>query len=148
MGLWKGLRWGRSTSWWSWSTFMILFGAPWAPPRSSRRSLVWYARKGQDQVQRIHGLGKTEQGHEHQADGGKSLSSWRPNLLQASTSDIKLLLNRSHQKLDVPRRQVSRWFGPARILGLETKVAYEGQVRQLHRMAWLISQGRLKRVHT
>ena len=55
---------------------------------------------------------------------------------------------RSHQKLDVPRRQISRWFGPARILGLETKVTYEGQVRRPHRMAWLISQGRLKRVHT
>ena len=39
---------------------------------------------------------------------------------------------RSHQKLDVPRRQISRWFGPARILGLETKVTYDGQVRQPH----------------
>eukprot|EP00435_Cladocopium_sp_Y103_P068725 s815_g32.t1 len=55
---------------------------------------------------------------------------------------------RSHQKLDVPRRQVARWYGPARILGLETKVTYSGQVRQPHRLAWIISQGRLKRVHT
>ena len=55
---------------------------------------------------------------------------------------------RSHQLLDVPRRRVARWFGPARILGLETKVTYNGQVRQPHRVAWLISQGRLKKVHT
>ena len=48
---------------------------------------------------------------------------------------------RSHQKLDVPRRQTSPSFGP-------TKVTYEGQVRQPHRLAWIISQGRLKRAHT
>eukprot|EP00435_Cladocopium_sp_Y103_P011911 s1821_g3.t1 len=55
---------------------------------------------------------------------------------------------RSHSKLDIPRRRVARWFGPARILGLETKVTYNGQVRQPHRLGWIISQGRLKRVHT
>ena len=52
---------------------------------------------------------------------------------------------RSHQKLDVPRRQISRWFGPARILGLETKVTYEGQVRQPHRLAWIISSGKAEK---
>ena len=53
---------------------------------------------------------------------------------------------RSHQLLDVPRRQVARWYGPG-ILGLETKVTYNGSIRQPHRFAWVISQGRLKRVH-
>ena len=43
---------------------------------------------------------------------------------------------------------MARWFGPARILGLETKVTYNGQVRQPHRLGWPISQGRLKRAHT
>ena len=55
---------------------------------------------------------------------------------------------RSHKMLDVPRRQIARWYGPARILGCETKVTYDGQVRQPHRLAWIVSQGRLKRVHT
>ena len=99
-------------------------------------------RKGQDQVQRAHGPGEAEQGHEHQA------RAYHPGDLVYYKRHQAPAEGRSHQKLDVPRRQISRWFGPARILGLETKVTYEGQVRQPHRMAWLISQGRLKRVHT
>ena len=55
---------------------------------------------------------------------------------------------RSHQLLDVPRRNVARWYGPGRILALETKVTYDGFVRQPHRIAWIISAGRLKRVTT
>ena len=99
-------------------------------------------RKGQDQVQRAHGPGEAEQGHEHQA------RAYHPGDLVYYKRHQAPAEGRSHQKLDVPRRQISRWFGPARILGLETKVTYDGQVRQPHRMAWLISQGRLKRVHT
>ena len=37
--------------------------------------------------------------------------------------------------------------GPARILALETKVTFLGEIRQPHQLAWIISQGRLKRVH-
>lgn len=55
---------------------------------------------------------------------------------------------RSHALLDVPRRHVARWFGPARVLALETKVTYDGHVRQPHRIAWVIASGRLKRVTT
>ena len=55
---------------------------------------------------------------------------------------------RSHQQLDVPRRSLARWYGPGRILALETKVTYDGYVRQPHRIAWIISSGRLKRVTT
>ena len=54
---------------------------------------------------------------------------------------------RSHHLLDIPRRRVARWYGPARILALETKTSYEGQVRQPHLVAWIIASGRLKRVH-
>lgn len=54
---------------------------------------------------------------------------------------------RSHQLLDIPRRRVARWYGPARILALETKNSYEGQVRQPHLVAWIIASGRLKRAH-
>ena len=53
---------------------------------------------------------------------------------------------RSHQLLDVPRRNVARWYGPARVLALETKVTYDGHVRQPHKVAWIIASGRLKRV--
>lgn len=56
---------------------------------------------------------------------------------------------RSHQSLDVPRRRVARWYGPARVLATETKVSYDGAVRQPHNVAWIIASGRLKRaVHT
>ena len=54
---------------------------------------------------------------------------------------------RSHQELDVPRRRVARWYGPARVLACETKVTYDGHVRQPHHVAWLIAAGRLKKVH-
>ena len=53
---------------------------------------------------------------------------------------------RSHQLLDLSRRRVARWFGPARVLAMETKTSYEGQVRQAHAVAWIIASGRLKRV--
>ena len=39
---------------------------------------------------------------------------------------------RLYQLLDSPRRRVARWYGPVRILALETKTSYEGQVRQLN----------------
>ena len=55
---------------------------------------------------------------------------------------------RSHQPLDVPRRRVARWYGPARVLATETKVSYDGAVRQPHNVAWIIASGRLKKVHT
>ena len=55
---------------------------------------------------------------------------------------------RSHQSLDVPRRRVARWYGPARVLATETKVSYDGAVRQPHNVAWIIASGRLKKVHT
>ena len=42
---------------------------------------------------------------------------------------------------------LSRWYGPARILALETKVTFSGEIRQPHQLAWIISQGRLKRAH-
>ena len=54
---------------------------------------------------------------------------------------------RSHRTLDVPRRKVARWYGPARVLALETKVSYDGHVRQPHQIAWIIASGRLKKVH-
>ena len=54
---------------------------------------------------------------------------------------------RSHARLDVPRLRLARWYGPARILALETKVTFSGVFRQPHQLAWIISQGRLKRVH-
>ena len=54
--------------------------------------------------------------------------------------------SKSHLELDTSRRSVARWFGPARVLALETKVTYEGQVRQPHQIAWIIAAGRLKRV--
>ena len=53
---------------------------------------------------------------------------------------------RAHQQLDVPRRKVARWYGPARVLALETKNTYDGQVRQPRKIAWIIACGRLKRV--
>ena len=59
-------------------------------------------------------------------------------------SDAK---ERSHRELDVPRRRVARWYGPARVLALETKVTYDGHVRQPHSIAWIIASGRLKKVH-
>ncbi|CAJ1424602.1 unnamed protein product, partial [Effrenium voratum] len=43
--------------------------------------------------------------------------------------------------------RLARWYGPARILALETKVTFSGEIRQPHQLAWIISQGRLKRVH-
>ena len=55
---------------------------------------------------------------------------------------------RSHIPLDVPRRRVARWYGPSRVLALETKVSYDGYVRQPRQIAWLIAAGRLKRVST
>ena len=55
---------------------------------------------------------------------------------------------KSHQDLDVPRRKVARWYGPARVLCLETRVTYHGQIRQPYNVAWIISAGRLKKVHT
>ena len=42
---------------------------------------------------------------------------------------------RSHQELDVPRRRVARWYGPARILAMETKVSYYGHICQPHHVA-------------
>ena len=59
-------------------------------------------------------------------------------------SDAK---ERSNRELDVPRRRVARWYGPARVLALETKVTYDGHVRQPHSIAWVIASGRLKKVH-
>ena len=55
---------------------------------------------------------------------------------------------RSHMDLDIPRRRVARWYGPARVLALETKVTYDGHVKQPHNIAWIVASGRLKRVHT
>jgi len=52
---------------------------------------------------------------------------------------------RSHQLLDVPRRKVARWYGPARVLALETKMTYQGHVRQPSGIAWIIASGRLKK---
>ena len=43
---------------------------------------------------------------------------------------------RSHQTLDVPRRKVARWYGPARILALETKVSY-----YLGHCVWKVEEG-------
>ena len=55
---------------------------------------------------------------------------------------------RSHQRLDIPRRKVARWYGPARVLAVETKVSYDGHVRQPSSNAWIIASGRLKKVST
>ena len=54
---------------------------------------------------------------------------------------------RAHQELDVPRRRIARWYGPARVLALETRSTYEGQVRQPHGVAWIVVAGRLKKVN-
>ena len=54
---------------------------------------------------------------------------------------------KSHQDLDVPRRKVARWYGPARVLCLETRMTYQGQIRQPYNIAWIISAGRLKLRH-
>ena len=43
---------------------------------------------------------------------------------------------------------MARWYGPARVLATETKVSYDGAVRQPHNVAWIIASGRLKKVHT
>ena len=55
---------------------------------------------------------------------------------------------RSHQRLDIPRRKVARWYGPARIPAVETKVSYDGHARQPSSNAWIIASGRLKKVST
>ena len=56
---------------------------------------------------------------------------------------------RSHIPLDVPRRRVARWYGPARVLALETRVSYEGhgrspkfsQADRLDHRVWKIEAG-------
>ena len=53
---------------------------------------------------------------------------------------------RSHIPLDIPRRRVARWYGPARVLALETRVTYDGDGRSPKQIAWIIASGRLKRV--
>jgi hypothetical protein len=55
---------------------------------------------------------------------------------------------RSHQRFDIPRRKVARWYGPARILAVETKVSHDGHVRQQSSNVWIIASGRLEKVST
>ncbi|CAJ1438580.1 unnamed protein product [Effrenium voratum] len=50
-------------------------------------------------------------------------------------------------EVDVPRLRVGRWFGPGRVLAAETRVREEGLYRSASSSIWIISQGRLKKVH-
>lgn len=53
---------------------------------------------------------------------------------------------RFHALLEAQRRKVARWYGPARVVVLETKMTYHGHVRQPSNIAWIIASGRLKMV--
>ncbi|CAJ1329999.1 unnamed protein product, partial [Effrenium voratum] len=53
----------------------------------------------------------------------------------------------AHDEVDVPRLRVGRWFGPGRVLAAETRVREEGIYRSASSSIWIISQGRLKKVH-
>ena len=55
---------------------------------------------------------------------------------------------RSHQELDVTRRRAARWYGPGRVLAVETLVTYDGDTRQPGSCCWIIASGRLKKVHS
>ncbi|CAJ1330372.1 unnamed protein product, partial [Effrenium voratum] len=50
----------------------------------------------------------------------------------------------SHKEVDVSRRNIARWYGPARILATETRI-YSGTGRPGH-IIWITAAGRLKRV--
>ena len=52
-----------------------------------------------------------------------------------------------HEVVDVTRLRVARWFGPGRVLAAETKVHEEGSRRLPSTSVWIISQGRLKKIH-
>ena len=50
----------------------------------------------------------------------------------------------AHEVVDVPRR---RWYGPGRVLAVETKVTEHGTIRTPTRVVWIVPQKRLKKVH-
>ncbi len=53
----------------------------------------------------------------------------------------------AHELVDVPRLRISRWFGPARVLSVETRLSEDGLVRAPSSIVWAIGQGRLKKFH-
>ena len=50
----------------------------------------------------------------------------------------------SHADVDVSRRNIARWFGPARVLATESRIE-NGTGRPSH-IVWIVAGGRLKRV--
>ena len=54
----------------------------------------------------------------------------------------------AHQLLDLPHIQVSRWYGPGRVLACETKLEEDGITRAPTTVVWFIAQGRLKKAHS
>ena len=50
----------------------------------------------------------------------------------------------SHKDVDVTRRQIARWYGPARILATETLL--DGDTARPGHIIWITAAGRLKRV--
>ena len=55
----------------------------------------------------------------------------------------------AHELVDLPRMRTARWYGygPGRVLATETRSLEEGGVRLPSRIIWIVSQGRLKKVH-
>ena len=56
--------------------------------------------------------------------------------------------NPAHSLLDTPSMKISRFFGPGRVLAAETKVDEDGITRSASNVIWIVSQGRLKKVHS
>ncbi len=53
----------------------------------------------------------------------------------------------AHELVDMPRLRVSRWYGPAKVISVETRVSEEGTSRSPSSIVWAVGQGRLKKFH-
>lgn len=54
----------------------------------------------------------------------------------------------AHMELDIPNMKVSRWYGPGRVLACETRLEEDGMTRAAANVVWIVTQGRLKKIHS
>ena len=54
----------------------------------------------------------------------------------------------ANMDLDIPNMKVSRWYGPGRVLACETRLEDDGVTRAAANVVWIVTQGRLKKIHS
>ena len=54
----------------------------------------------------------------------------------------------ANQLVDLPSMKVARWYGPGRVLASETRLEDDGMTRAATSIVWIITQGRLKKIHS